>query len=824
MTDVEDSASTSDSDCSVSKNSRKLPPRAAAARAMKPLLDSSEEETGSESDQEHRRRRASKTPKRTCLKFRRCIVESDSDSESVVTVSKEAQNNLSHRQLRECRVVLTNCVAEANAYLRSPCLDRPLPRTVHQPRSSDSDSDSAFETLVSKKRKRDASSVASPFARKTKLLNDSEDTSNSGTEYNNSSQCNNQRRTASVKQKIGSYSDDSDSASEENSHQGIRKKTLRKTAAMAANKIKCMTDVEDSASTSDSDCSVSKNSRTMPPRAAAARAMKLLLDSSEEETGSESDQEHRRRRASKTPKRTCLRFRRCIVESDSDSESVVTVSKEAQNNLSHRQLQECRVVLTNCVAEANVYLRSPCLDRPLPQTVHQPRSSDSDSDSAFETLVSKKRKRDASSVASPARKTKPLNDSEDTSKLGTEYNNCKFSSHHVNRGNQSKDESLNSPCIRLATNSCRCVVESDSDSSSSPESVVKVLKGGQNTFSHRQLKECRIVLTNCVAEVNAYLRSPCPDRPLPRTAHQQRNCDSDSDLTFETLVSKKLKSDVSLVVSPPARKTKELSDSEDNSNSGIEYNNCKFSSHHINGGNQSKDKSLVSSCPRLATNSHRCIVESDSSSSPESVVTVLKGAQNTFSCRQVKECRVVLTNCVAKANAYLMSPCLDRPVPRTAHQPRSSGSESDSAFETLVSKKRKSDVSFVVSPPAKKTKELSDSEDTSNSESEYNNCNFSSSGESSLSKKNGAQFSDSGSSLSDNKSVIKHRMNKRNSSQRPKATDQKRKQVRSSSNDNWEDLGTVSRKKLTRRSKIYTRNQGKRSVRYDDEENASQSE
>ncbi|XP_040194936.1 bromodomain and WD repeat-containing protein 3-like isoform X2 [Rana temporaria] len=618
------------------------------------------------------------------------------------------------------------------------------------------------------------------------------------------SQGNNQRRTTSVKQKIGSNSDDSDSASEGNSHQGTRKKTLRKSAAMAANKIKRMPDATDSASNSDSDCSVSKNSRTLPHRTAAARANKLLLDGSEEETGSESDQKRRRKRASKIPRRTCLKFRRCIVESNSES----VVSKGAQNNLSHRPLQECRVVLTNCVAEANAYLQSPCLDRPLPRTAHEPRSSDSDSDSAFETLVSKKRRRDASSVASPpARKTKLLNDSEDTSNSLTEYNNCKFSSHHVIGGNQSKDESLDSSCPRLATISHRRIVEYDSDSSSSPESVVPVLKGAQKTFSHRQLKECRVVLTNCVAETNAYLQSPCLDRPLPRTAHQPRSSDSNSDSAFETSFGKKRRRDASSGASPPARKTKLLNDSEDTSNSGTEYNNCKFSSHHVNSGNQSKDESLDSQCPRLATNSCRRIVESDSdsSSSPESVVPVLKGAQNTLSRRQLKECRVVLTNCVAEANAYLRSPCLDRPLPRTAHQLRSSST-----------KKRKSDASSLVSPPARKTKELSDCEDASNSGSEYN-----SSGESSLSKKNEVQFSDSRFSLSDNTSVVKHRMNKRNYSLRPKATDQKRKRARSSSNDNWEELDTGSRKKLTHRSKIHTRNQGKRTVRYDDE-NAAQ--
>ncbi|XP_040194940.1 bromodomain and WD repeat-containing protein 1-like isoform X5 [Rana temporaria] len=249
--------------------------------------------------------------------------------------------------------------------------------------------------------------------------------------------------------------------------------------------------------------------------------------------------------------------------------------------------------------------------------------------------------------------------------------------------------------------------------------------------------------------------------------------------------------------------------------------------HHINGGNQSRDEILDSPCPRLATNSRRCIVESDSdsSSSPESDVTVLKRTQNNLSHRQPQECRVVLTNvCLTEANAYLRSPCLDIPLPQTPQHPRSSDSDSDSEFETLVSKKRKNDASSGASPPARKTKVLSDSEDTSNSGSEYNNCKFSSSGESSLSIKNGAQFSDSGSSLSDNARVVKPRTNK-SPSVRPKATDQKRKRAKSSCDDDWEQQDTASRKKkFTRNTKIRTRNQGKRTVRYDDDENAAQSD
>nr|DBA34530.1 TPA: hypothetical protein GDO54_002081 [Pyxicephalus adspersus] len=389
--------------------------------------------------------------------------------------------------------------------------------------------------------------------------------SHTSSSSSDASQGNNQRRTANIKRKISCYSDDSDSASEASSHQGTRKKTLRKCAAMAANKIKCMSDVEDSASNSDSDCSASKNSRTLPPRTAATRAKQRLLDGSGDETAirSGSDQKRETRKASKTPPRTC---------------------------------------------------------------------------------------------------------------------------------------------------------------------------------------------------------------PKPSRAPQKLQTDSSiysSDNSFKS----------------PSPKHSSHDDSEEEG-------------HHINGGSQNTEESLDSPCPRLATNSRRCILESDSdSSSPESDVTVLKRAQNPLSPRQPQECR-----------------------------PRTSDTESDSAFETLARKRRKR-VVFSASPPARKTKVLSDSEDTSNSGTE-NNCKFSSSGESSVSKKNSrVLFSESESSLSDNTSDSKHRMNKRNPTVRPgRAADQKRKRAKSSCDEDWEALDARSRKKLTRRTKIRTRNQGKRTVRYDDAENAAQSD
>ncbi|KAM4795606.1 bromodomain and WD repeat-containing protein 1 [Rhinophrynus dorsalis] len=105
------------------------------------------------------------------------------------------------------------------------------------------------------------------------------------------SQGNNHRRLTSSKRRHISESDESVATNKAYKTSGTRKKMLRRSAALAANKIKCMSDVEGSTSTSDSDCSASKNSRTLPHRTAAAKAKKRLLDGSEEENCLRTDSE-----------------------------------------------------------------------------------------------------------------------------------------------------------------------------------------------------------------------------------------------------------------------------------------------------------------------------------------------------------------------------------------------------------------------------------------------------------------------------------------------------------------------------------------------------
>ncbi|KAG8450198.1 hypothetical protein GDO86_002729 [Hymenochirus boettgeri] len=124
-------------------------------------------------------------------------------------------------------------------------------------------------------------------------------------------------KSPSSKRRISSDSDESGPSGKECRTSGAPKKILRKSAALAVNKIKCMSDFEGSTSSSDTDCSAAKSIRTLPQRAAATEAKKRLLDGSGEENSvkSHSEQEAGMEQCAKNPNSrssSCDRFRSII--------------------------------------------------------------------------------------------------------------------------------------------------------------------------------------------------------------------------------------------------------------------------------------------------------------------------------------------------------------------------------------------------------------------------------------------------------------------------------------------------------------------------------
>ncbi|KAE8621436.1 hypothetical protein XENTR_v10004832 [Xenopus tropicalis] len=109
------------------------------------------------------------------------------------------------------------------------------------------------------------------------------------------SQGNRQQNMTSSKRRHNSDSEESVPKDKAYSTSRTQKKMLRKCAALAANKIKCMSDTEGSMPSSDSDCREGKGSRTLPRRAAATEAKKHLMDGSGEENTLKSDNDRQPR-------------------------------------------------------------------------------------------------------------------------------------------------------------------------------------------------------------------------------------------------------------------------------------------------------------------------------------------------------------------------------------------------------------------------------------------------------------------------------------------------------------------------------------------------
>ncbi|XP_074852070.1 bromodomain and WD repeat-containing protein 1 isoform X2 [Carettochelys insculpta] len=148
------------------------------------------------------------------------------------------------------------------------------------------------------------------------------------------SQENGHSRRATRKRLYGSDSEYSNGAYKiVNDKDDSRRRIPRKSAAVAANKLRLMSDVEEEISSSESVGIGSKN-RKVPHRSASAAARKLLLDGFEDDTGlkSESEKElkeqHSRRKNLSQPSSSMVR-RKYISESEDESSDSDTGAKIA---------------------------------------------------------------------------------------------------------------------------------------------------------------------------------------------------------------------------------------------------------------------------------------------------------------------------------------------------------------------------------------------------------------------------------------------------------------------------------------------------------------
>ncbi|CAN2389514.1 regulation of cell shape, partial [Pristimantis euphronides] len=154
---------------------------------------------------------------------------------------------------------------------------------------------------------------------------------------------------------------------------------------------------------------------------------------------------------------------------------------------------------------------------------------------------------------------------------------------------------------------------------------------------------------------------------------------------------------------------------------------------------------------------------------------------------QSPECRVILTN-VCPTGTF-----------RGRLPPLRNGAVSDTDSEHLSCEREKSEEA--ISPPRVRKQRLIDSDDSllSSSSASSPNRNI-----------NGA--SDLKSPLSDDEDIPKNEI----VASRSRGLDHKRKRILRSCDEEWQEEDSVRARKLGRRSKIRTRNRGKRTVRYDE--------
>lgn len=141
-----------------------------------------------------------------------------------------------------------------------------------------------------------------------------------------------------------------------------RNKMPRRSAAMAANKIKCMSDIEDGFC-SDTEYSVNMLSRTLPHRSASAAARKRLLDESDEEKGRKTESEERNREKRCKENRLLYSTTSAVARKNSDDSDLESTSRRS---LPHKASAAVRKKLSNKFEECKFF---------KPESKESPRKS-----------------------------------------------------------------------------------------------------------------------------------------------------------------------------------------------------------------------------------------------------------------------------------------------------------------------------------------------------------------------------------------------------------------------------------------------------------------
>ncbi|KAM4682406.1 bromodomain and WD repeat-containing protein 1 isoform 3-T4 [Amazona ochrocephala] len=218
---------------------------------------------------------------------------------------------------------------------------------------------------------------------------------------------------------------------------GRQRKTPRRSAAVAANKLRLMSDVEEEVSSSESIGIGCKN-RKLPHRNASAAARRMLLEGSEDDVGVKSESEKEieeqltKKKILSQPGSSAPR-RRFVSESDngtSDSETDVQMKQKNWQSNGHKELH-------GTVRSVSPRMKSPALDfseddsksrnsegessqKVSDQSYNKPAVSNSEDEVDSELDIWNGRTATGLQFIAPLKKAKVLSDLEDTAESETE--------------------------------------------------------------------------------------------------------------------------------------------------------------------------------------------------------------------------------------------------------------------------------------------------------------------------------------------------------------------------------------------------------------------
>uniref|UniRef100_A0A8B9G1D0 Bromodomain and WD repeat-containing protein 1 n=1 Tax=Amazona collaria TaxID=241587 RepID=A0A8B9G1D0_9PSIT len=624
---------------------------------------------------------------------------------------------------------------------------------------------------------------------------------------------------------------------------GRQRKTPRRSAAVAANKLRLMSDVEEEVSSSESIGIGCKN-RKLPHRNASAAARRMLLEGSEDDVGVKSESEKEieeqltKKKILSQPGSSAPR-RRFVSESDngtSDSETDVQMKQKNWQSNGHKELH-------GTVHSVSPRMKSPTLDfseddsksrnsegessqKVSDQSYNKPAVSNSEDEVDSELDIWNGRTATGLQFIAPLKKAKVLSDLEDTAESETED--------RENRRSFVSESLVPSRIVRNSKSGACASFNHVSGTESETDSKNKSVS--EETGQSAKVLRSRTCIINYKKHIKLSNEKKNPRRCATLAASKIKiMSDTKEELSSSESVCTVKKNRRQLHGSVPAASRKKVISSS-------EVDGCLKSENEKE--QLSGRKKL--SCPESSASKRKYISESENEKTePEAEIKVTRQQNDNYKAACKTVCAVALKNLEFDSsegnsiNHKMENGRNWRSSSQSASAHNHCTSNSEEEVDSDLAKHETKNIKVSNKKPRasfKRSKLLDDFKESSESETGGKKDEKSSASEnveapgtagSSKASFNCSSGLDSGTDNSIYSDATETKKRKRklegirkeitnSNSLKPSRRPQRRKRWKPNQENDSEDLDYTKYRRANRRSKIRTRNGGRRTVRYND--------